>query len=76
MIAAIDVEGRLVSFLLRDFSIKTEDVVDFLAETSYQTSGGEQFIFLDNLRAHHSKKVAAEAAKNSQTLLFNGGYSS
>jgi hypothetical protein len=35
VIAAIDIEGKIVSYLLRDFSIKTEDVIEFLGETSY-----------------------------------------
>ncbi len=36
----------------------------------------EQFIFWDNLKAHHSKEVKLAAERNNQKLLFNGSYSS
>ena len=76
VIAATDVKGKLVNYLIRDFSIKKDDIVEFLQETSWELEGSESYLFLDNLRAHHSREVAAEAKRNNQTLLFNGGYSS
>ena len=76
VIAATDPSGNLINYLIKDFSIKKEDVIEFLLETSWQLEGEESYVFWDNLRAHHSKVVADEARRNNQTLLFNGSYSS
>ncbi len=59
--AAIDTEGNLVHYLIKQYSIKKEDFIDFLDETRQQTGSGESFVFLDNLRAHHSKNVKETA---------------
>lgn len=57
VVAAIDVEGRLISYLIKEFSIKKEDFIEFLDLTKYMTCSGESYILLDNLRAHHSLAV-------------------
>ncbi len=37
VVASIDVEGRLVSYLIKEFSIKKEDFIEFLDLTKYKT---------------------------------------
>ena len=59
VVAAMNVDGELISFLVKDFSIKKEDFVEFLDITFQKTGGCQSYIFLDNLRAHYSKIVAS-----------------
>lgn len=76
VVAAIDIQGNLVSYLIKDFSIKKPDFIKFLKVTKQKTRGSKTYILLDNLRAHHSKDVSDVAERNNQDLLFNGSYSS
>lgn len=76
VIAATDMEGNLVCHATKDFSIKKPNIVEFLDDLSLITHQDEQYIFWDNLKAHHSKEVRETAERNNQILLFNGSYSS
>ncbi len=61
VVDAIDCDGNLVHFKVKDQSIKKEDFQDFLNEIAEKQDQRESFIFLDNLRAHHSLAVKATA---------------
>ncbi len=76
VIAATDIDGALVGFLIKEFSIKKPDIIQLLNMLAAKLKMTETYIFLDNLRAHHSKEVKCAADRNKQKLLFNGAYSS
>lgn len=76
VVAAIDVQGRVVALLQRDLSIKTSDFVDFLRALRTRMKKQKTYIFLDNLQVHHTHLVKDNAVKNNQVLIFNASYSS
>jgi transposase len=64
VIAAINLEGKVVALKVKDFSIKKQDVIDFLKMLRWHNGVGEHYVFLDNLPAHHSKEVKEVADLN------------
>jgi len=76
VVAAIDINGNIISYLIKDFSIKKPDFIQFLNLTKRMMSGSKTYILLDNLKVHHSSEVSDVADRNKQNLLFNGSYSS
>ncbi len=64
VVAAIDINGKLISYLIKEFSIKKPDFIQFLKLTKRKTNGKKTFILLDNLRAHHSNDVSDVAEWN------------
>ena len=75
VVAATDVQGRVVALLQRDMSIKTSDFVDFLRALRTRMKRQKTYIFLDNLQVHHTHIVKENAFKNNQVLIFNSSYS-
>ena len=76
VVAAIDIQGRVVTLLQRDLSIKTSDFVDFLRALRTRMKRQKTYIFLDNLQVHHTHLVRDNAEENNQVLIFNASYSS
>lgn len=58
VVAAIDLQGRVVACLQRDMSIKTDDFVDFLKALRTRMFKRKTFVFLDNLRIHHTHIIS------------------
>ena len=75
-VAAINLQGRVVALLLREGSICTSDFVDFLRNLKSKMRGQKTFVFLDNLRIHHTLIIASKVRANNQVLIFNASYSS
>jgi transposase len=76
VVAAINLQGRVVALLLREGSICTSDFVDFLRNLKSRMRGEKTYVFLDNLRIHHTLIIASKAQANNQVLIFNASYSS
>ena len=68
--------GDLISYLIKEFSIKKEDFIEFLKITKRNMKGARTHIFVDNLKVHHTTVVGEAAHKNNQNLIFNGSCSS
>ncbi len=75
-VGAIDVQGRVVALLQRDFSIKTTEFVDFLRSMCTCMKRQKTNVFLDNLQVHHTHIVRDNAFKNNKVLIFDVSYSS
>ena len=76
VVAAINIQGRVVTLLQRDLSIKTSDFVDFLRALRTRMKRQKTYIILDNLQVHHTHLVRNNAEENNQVLIFNASYSS
>ena len=76
VVAAINLQGRVVALLLREGSICTSDFVDFLRNLKSRMRGEKTYVFLDNLRINHTLIIASKAQANNQVLIFNASYSS
>ena len=76
VVAAINMSGRVVTLLIKEKSIITDDFVDFLNKLRNKMRRAKTFIFLDNLRIHHTHIIASKSRDNNQVLLFNAAYSS
>ena len=74
-LAAIDREGNVTHSLIKHRSVKKDDFVQFLDELADITQG-PSIVFLDNLVVHKTKVVLEAAARNQQTFIFNGAYTS
>jgi hypothetical protein len=64
VIGAINVNGELVAFRVKQGSILKQDVIDFFNTLAVKCNFKESAIYLDNLRAHHSVDVKECAKKN------------
>ena len=76
VVAAINLQGRVVALLLREGSICKSDFVDFLRNLKSRMRGEKTYVFLDNLRIQHTLIIASKAQANNQVLIFNASYSS
>ena len=64
VVGAIDLSGRVVALLTREKSIATDDFVAFLKKLKQSMRKQKTYIFLDNLRVHHTHIIAKEAKQN------------
>jgi transposase len=76
VVAAIDVNGKLVSLVTSRKSIKEPEFKKMLKNIQKNMGRRKVYIFLDNLRLHHMKNIKAEARRRNQELVFNASYSS
>ncbi len=76
VVAAINLQGRVVALFLREGSICTSDFVDFLRNLKSRMRGEKTYVFLDNLKIHQTLIIASKAQANNQVLIFNASYSS
>ncbi len=75
-VAAINLQGRVVALLLREGSICTCDFIDFLRNFNSRMRSEKIYVFLYNLRIHHTLIIASKAQANNQVLSYNASYSS
>ncbi len=61
VVAAINLQGRVVALLLREGSICTGDFVDFLQNLKSRMRGEKTYVFLENLRIQHTFITASKA---------------
>ena len=76
VVAAIDLSGKVVALLTREKSICTDSFLEFLELLRKKMRGAKTFVFLDNLKIHHTHIIARKAESCSQVLVFNAPYSS
>ena len=57
-------------------SIKIPDFIRFLESIATYSEGRKKYLFLDNLRLHHSKCVHQRASELNIEIKFNATYSS
>ena len=76
MIAATDICGRVTTCSLKKFSINVDDFIEFLGKLRQGTGKHFIYVFLDNLRVHHSNRVKEYCGINKIKLVFNAAYSS
>lgn len=74
--AAVDVDGKLVAYLIKDKSIDKFAFVDFLKEVSKHTKYRKCSMLVDNLGVHYTDLVKQEAKERKIELIYNGTYSS
>lgn len=74
--AAIDLDGRVTSYQVTEKSIEVEKFVEFLRGLRAKVTTDEVYVFLDNLRVHHSNVVKDYCNRNKIVLVFNGAYAS
>lgn len=75
-IASIDTEGRVVSQATYDHSVDADKFICYLKQLKAEAGGLPFTLCLDNMRAHHAKKVKDYCAENEIQLLFCPPYSS
>lgn len=76
VVAALDLRGKVVSLITREKSIDTEAFLEFMNKLCRKMRGKKTYVFLDNLRIHHTSAITRRAAENKQELVFNASYSS
>ena len=59
VVAAMYLQGRVVALVLREGSICTSDFIDFLRNLKSRMRGEKTYVFLDNLRIHHTIIIAS-----------------
>ena len=74
--AAIDLQGRVVTLLLRPLSIKTGDFVEFIIKLGRRMDKQRTHVVLDNLQLHFSPAVTNKAKEYNLVLHYNPTYSS
>lgn len=75
-VVMISSTNGLEGFRIQKKSIKTLDIIDVLNDLNKNYNGKPLTIFLDNLRAHHSRLLCDYVKENGWELLFNAPYSS
>ena len=58
VVAAITAEGEVIAIKLAEKSINTSDFITFLQFVDIRLNRGKAYMFLDNLKMHHSRLVA------------------
>ena len=76
VVAAVDLKGEVVAMHMKDFSIKWDSFITFLEKLKPKKKSQKTFVFLDNLKAHHSPEVKTYAKEANIELLYNAAYSS
>ena len=75
-VAAIDLQGRVVTLLLKPMSIKQGNFVEFLIKLGRRMNKQRTHVVLDNLNAHYGPAVTEKAKFYNLVLHYNPTYSS
>ena len=76
-LATINCDGKITGLDLKEVPITADIVVMFLGKLrASRPKEKTVFVFLDNLPAHHSKKVTTFCVEHKIELIFNATYSS
>ena len=75
--SAINMEGNIVTTQITDYSVSVEKFIQFLQDLRSLTCLEEQiYIYIDNLRVHHSTLVKEFCTRNNIGIVFAASYSS
>ena len=75
VVAAIDMDGRILSLVLNPKSIKAFSFTEFMDKVAINLNPGPAHMLVDNLRMHHSFIIKAHAKSHGINLLYNPKYS-
>ena len=75
VVAAVNVHGKLVAYLLTEKSITSAKMVKFLGLIKKGNRVGSVSVYLDNASVHRATLVTDFAAANNMTLLYAPPYS-
>jgi transposase len=75
VVAAVDLNGDVLGVTLNPKSISFDSFKQFLKKLTLHTKRRKTFLFLDNLRLHHSNEIKTVAKARGMHLLFNASYS-
>ena len=64
VVAAINLKGEVVSYLIKDKTICRDDFVEFLDKLRVHMKRRKTYIMLDNLRLHYTEAVESTARRN------------
>ncbi len=77
VVAAIDLNGAVAELLKNPRSIRQDEFIQFLANLRKREHAHiRQYVLVDNLGVHRTKRVRAHCTENNQELIFNAPYSS
>jgi len=75
-LAGVDNNGKLIDYVVCKGAITIETFNQFVEKLGVYYRGKKVYLFLDNLRLHHSKLVATKCALHNIEIVFNASYSS
>ena len=76
VVGALDLKGRLIANEICDNFIDATVFIELLKGISSHYGGRRSYVFVDNLRMHHSAVVKETAAQLNCELIYNAPYSS
>jgi len=74
VIAAINAAGQVVGVVLRDESIRLDQLLELMRQVKAHYGRRRVVIFLDNLRMHYNSEFKSLVAKHGHELLYNASY--
>lgn len=77
VLAAIDIEGRVISCIIgEESSIRLDDLLQFLIQIKAHYGRRKVVLFLDNLKLHYNHDFVRQANQYKYRLIYNASYSS
>ena len=74
-LAGVDNNGKLIDYVVCKGAISIETFNQFVEKLGLYYRGKKVYLFLENLRLHHSKLVATKCALHNIEIVFNASYS-
>lgn len=77
MVSAINQNGEIFATKVKENSVNADSFLDFLrCLRSCHDAGETMYVYLDNLKVHHTQMVKQYCSENNVTLVFAPAYSS